>query len=247
MIRFNHHLLGWFLQEIIGINTTFIGVLGGRMPWEIRLFWWLKPLQSLDYLGFLGWWEFTGNLYRNIKNPWLSASACPKKTNPLRNNGPGLHRRSGVIQQFVQVLIAHDENIDPERSVTVWDLVVWFLSFFFGMGSAIHPSIHPSIFPDLLRSYLESNSISSPPMKSYPILPIHPAIVIYAHISVVNPITNHPQYHHFYGCYKPSPTSRFTKIGFIFFDFRQYTFYITHPKKCILGGVHPLKIYISRS
>ena len=33
----------------------------------------------------------------------------------------------------------------------------------------------------------------------------------------------------------------------LLFDFRQYTFYITHPKKCILGGVHPLKIYISRS
>ena len=89
------------------------------------------------------------------------------------------------------------------------------VSFVFFWNGFSHPSIHPSIFPDLLRSYLESNSISSPPMKSYPILPIHPAIVIYAHISVVNPITNHPQYHHFYGCYKPSPTSRFIKIGFI--------------------------------
>ena len=165
----------------------------------------------------LSWIPWMMGIYRKPlqkhgKNPWVSASACPKKTNPLRNNGPGLHRRSGVIQQFVQVLIAHDENIDPERSVTVWD---WGSGFFRFFLEWVQPSIHPSIFPHLLRSNLESNSISSPPMKSYPILPIHPAIVIYAHISVVNPITNHPQYHHFYACYKPSPTGRFIKIGFI--------------------------------
>ena len=153
MIRFNHHLLGWFLQEFIGINTTFIGVLGGRMPWEIRLFWWLKPLQSLDYLGSLGWLEFTGNLYKNMeKTHGFLLQRVPRKPIHWETTCPGFTHRTIRGDPAVRSSLnrARREHRPGARRVTVWDWGSGFFRFFWNGFS--HPSIHRFllIFCDLI-------------------------------------------------------------------------------------------------
>ena len=127
--------------------STFIGVIGGGLTisrWEIS-----NPIlmvgtmaQSLDD-GTI----FRKPLQKPLKNHGVSASECPLR----KPKKQGLfHLWSddppGVIQQFVQVLIAHDENIDPERRVTVraWGC----------MGSTSHPAIHPSIHPSIHLFFL---------------------------------------------------------------------------------------------